>query len=154
MKRVNILLRVFAGAQDVLIISMPVQFVLVAMFDLPVVQLNFLYTTLFAVYGTLFTEYAGGRTIGKFLAKTKVVTMDGTKPSMLYIGLREMVKAMYLIPYVGWAVGIVSGCMMLFGQGRALHDIIGNTRVIYTWQERDMEEDEDVNANVQAGAYR
>ena len=139
MVRVNILLRICAGLLDAVIISMPVQLFLVSMFALPDAQVNFLYCTLFAVYGTLFTEYVNGRTLGKILAKTKVISSDGTKPEMLYIGLREMVKAMYLVPFVGWAVGIISGCMMLFGNGRTLHDIIGNTRVIYVWQETDVE---------------
>ena len=50
---------------------------------------------------------------------------------MLYTGLRELVKAMYFIPVVGWGAAAVSLVMMVVRRdGRMLHDMVGNTSVV------------------------
>ena len=63
------------------------------------------------------------------------------KPKVLYVGLRELVKCMYLIPIAGWAVGLVS-VVLLFVKGTTLHDMAGGTKVIFRWEEEDLEEAE------------
>ena len=86
------------------------------------------------------TEYCGV-TLGKFFGKLRVVDNNGGKPVLLYLGLRELAKSLYLIPYIGWGIGLVSFIMMLTRKdGRALHDFIGNTRIVYSWQLAELED--------------
>lgn len=45
---------------------------------------------------------------------------------------REISRLLYLIPYLGWVVGIVSFIVFLARKDhRALHDLIGGTVVLY-----------------------
>ena len=62
-----------------------------------------------------------------------VVDRTGTKATMLHVGLRELVRSMYLIPVIGWIAGLIS-VVMMFVKDRTLHDMVGNTQVIYRWQ--------------------
>lgn len=88
---------------------------------------------LWAVYGTLCCEITGGMTLGKYCGKMCVLDRDGTKPSIMYLGLRELTKAMYLQPLAGPVLMIVSLGMYLV-RGVTLHDLIGRTRVVYLGQ--------------------
>lgn len=135
MKRAsNVLLRILCGAVDFLIILVPIQFVMMGVFGVSSGQADLLFKLLFAVYGALLTEY-WGKTAGKYFGKLRVVDVSGRKPSIFYVGLRELTKALYLIPYAGWLLLLVSLVMMCVRKdGRTLHDLVGNTRVVYVWQ--------------------
>lgn len=135
------LLRLLCGLIDYILLLLPVQFVMLAVMQQEPSQVDFLFRLLFAVYGVLMIEYCDGATIGKRLGRLMVVDRSGAKATMLYVGLRELVRAMYLIPYIGWLAGIVS-IVMLLVKGQTLHDMVGNTRVIYRWQYESMEEQE------------
>lgn len=125
---------------DYLLLMLPVQLVLFGMLGVDVSQADFLFRLLLAVYGTLFVEYNHGATAGKMLGRLRVVDSTGGKPPILYVGLRELVKSMYLIPYVGWACGAVS-VVLLFWRGTTLHDLAGRTKVLFRWEDRPPEED-------------
>ena len=135
MKRAsNVLLRILCGLVDFLIIIVPIQFVMMGVFGVSSGQADLLFKLLFAVYGALLTEY-WGKTAGKYFGKLRVVDVSGSKPSIFYVGLREPTKALYLIPYAGWLLLLVSLVMMCVRKdGRTLHDLVGNTRVVYVWQ--------------------
>lgn len=135
MKRAsNVLLRVLCGAVDFLIILVPVQFIMMGVFGVSSGQADLLFKLLFAVYGALLTEY-WGKTIGKYFGKLRTVDASGVKPSIFYVGLRELTKTLYLIPYAGWLLLLISLIMMCIRKdGRTLHDLVGNTKVVYVWQ--------------------
>ena len=131
MRKANVFLRILATVIDIIIIIVPIQFIMMGVFGVSMRQAEFFFQILFAVYGTLLIEY-WGLTLGKYFAKLKVVDASGTKPTLMYVGLRELTKSMYFIPWIGWFLGVASGIMMLVRQdGRTLHDFIGKTRVIY-----------------------
>lgn len=133
-KASNVLLRILCAAVDFIIILVPVQFVMMGIFNVSTRQADLLFQLLFAVYGTLATEYFG-KTLGKYLGRLRVVDTSGQKPVMLYLGLRELSKALYLVPYAGLVLLAVSGVMMAVRKdGRALHDLVGNTQVVFAWQ--------------------
>ncbi|MDC7291682.1 RDD family protein [Blautia schinkii] len=133
-KASNVLLRILCAAVDFIIILVPIQFVMMGIFNVSTRQADLLFQLLFAVYGTLATEYFG-KTFGKYLGKLRVVDTSGQKPVMLYLGLRELSKALYLVPYAGLVLLAVSGMMMVVRKdGRALHDLVGNTQVVFAWQ--------------------
>lgn len=128
------LLRVLCGIVDFMIVMLPIQFVMMGVFQVSSSQADLLFKLLYAVYGALAAQYLG-MTLGKYFGRLKVVDISGEKPAMLYMGLRELGKTMYFIPYAGWGIGMVSLVMMLVRKdGRTLHDLIGNTRVVYRWQ--------------------
>lgn len=140
MKKNREIIRILCSVVDFLIIMVPIQFIMMGVFQVSVRQADLLFQLLFAVYGTLLTEYMG-MTIGKYFGRLKVTDISGIKPAMLYVGLRELTKAIYFIPYIGWAIGFISIMMMLIREdGRTLHDFVGNTTVVYSWQiEREKE---------------
>lgn len=130
MKKTVVLLRILCTFLDAILIMIPLQFLMMGVFRVPASQADLLYQFLFAVYGALFTEYIGG-TPGKYLGKLCCVDVSGAKAPILYTGLRELVKSMYFIPVIGWLAAAVSIVMMTVRKdGRTLHDLAGNTKVI------------------------
>lgn len=127
--------RLLCALIDYLILMLPVQFVLLFWIKTNALSADFLFRLLFAVYGVLMIEYNNGATLGKMIGRLKVVDRAGGKPTVLYTGLRELIRAMYLIPIVGWAAGLVS-TVMLFVKGTTLHDMAGNSRVICRWEDK------------------
>jgi len=143
-KKMKEILRVLAAVIDLFIIMLPVQFIMIGVFQVSDRQAEFFFCVLSAVYGTLAVEYTN-MTLGKYFGKLRVVDNSGGTLSILYVGLRELTKAMYFIPYIGWFIGVLSAFMMFIRQDkRALHDIIGNTKVVYDRQyEQDLNEREE-----------
>lgn len=127
------ILRLFCGLIDYLLLLLPVQLVMLGVMQMDPLQVDLLFRLLFAVYGVLMIEYNNGATVGKSLGRLMVVDRTGTKATMLYVGLRELVRSMYLIPVVGWIAGLIS-VVMMFVKDQTLHDMVGNTQVIYRWQ--------------------
>ena len=127
-------MRLLCAVIDELILMVPVQFVLLAWIQTNALSADFLFRLLFAVYGVLMVEYNNGATLGKKIGRLKVVDRAGGKPPVLYVGLRELIRAMYLIPVAGWIAGLISTILM-FAAGTTLHDMAGNTRVIFRWEE-------------------
>ena len=127
------ILRLFCGLIDYLLLLLPVPLVMLGVMQMDPLQVDLLFRLLFAVYGVLMIEYNNGATVGKSLGRLMVVDRTGTKATMLYVGLRELVRSMYLIPVVGWIAGLIS-VVMMFVKDQTLHDMVGNTQVIYRWQ--------------------
>lgn len=142
-KRVLIkaMMRLGCALADYLILLLPVQLVMLGIMQLNSSSVDFLFRLLFAVYGVLMIEYNRGATLGKLVGKLMVVDRSGVKATMMYVGLRELVRSMYLIPVVGWIAGAVS-IVMMFVNGRTLHDMVGNTQVVFRWEYEAPEEEE------------
>lgn len=122
-------LRLLCAAIDYLLLMLPVQLVMFGIMGVGAGSVDFLFRLLFAVYGVVMIEYFHGATVGKYLGKLMVVDRTGGKAPMLYVGLRELVRSMYLIPVAGWIFGLIS-TVMLFWRGQTLHDLAGRTAVI------------------------
>lgn len=138
MKKTVVILRALCGLLDAMVVMIPLQFIMIGIFQVSAAQADVLYKFLFAVYGALFTEYMGG-TPGKYLGRLCCEDINGGKAPILYTGLRELVKSMYFIPVIGWSAAAVSLIMMAVRKdGRTLHDMVGNTRVVCqrTWEGR------------------
>lgn len=134
------MMRLACALIDYLLLLLPVQLVMLGVMQLEASSVDFLFRLLFAVYGVLMIEYNKGATIGKSFGKLMVVDRTGTKATMMYVGLRELIRSMYMIPLAGWIAGAIS-IVMMFANGRTLHDMVGNTQVIYRWEYEPMEED-------------
>lgn len=134
------LMRLGSALIDYLLLLLPVQLIMLGVMQLSASSVDLLFRLLFAVYGVLMIEYNKGATLGKKFAKLMVVDRSGAKATMLYAGLRELVRSMYMIPVAGWIAGAIS-VVMMFVNGRTLHDMVGNTQVIYCWEYEPMEED-------------
>ena len=139
-KWIRAVLRLGGAVIDYLLLLLPVQLVMLGYMRLDANQVDFLFRLLLAVYGVLMVEYNRGATIGKLFGKLMVVDRSGAKATMMYVGLRELVKSMYLIPVAGWIACAIS-IVMMFLSGRTLHDMVGNTQVIFRWENEPMEEE-------------
>lgn len=133
MKRVNGLIRILSSMIDLLIVFIPVFFVMIMVFHVTDSQAELLMKLLFAVYSVLFMEYTKGYTIGKYFGKIIVVTEDGLKPTLTEYGMRELIKTLYFIPWIGWFLAFLSTLLLFFGKGKTIHDRIAKTTVIYLW---------------------
>lgn len=138
---IKALLRLGCGLIDYLLLLLPVQLVMLGAMGLEPSGVDLLFRLLLAVYGVLMIEYNNGATVGKSLGRLMVIDRTGTKATMMYVGLRELVRSMYLIPVAGWIAGLIS-TVMLFVNGRTLHDMVGSTQVIFRWEYEPMEEEE------------
>jgi uncharacterized RDD family membrane protein YckC len=141
MKKVNGIIRILSFLIDYIIIAFPVIFIMLMYFKLSEVQVELLFQLLLAVYGALFMEYMNGATLGKRFGKIKVVTIEDTTPTLVEYGMRELVKTIYFFPIVGWALAIVSIIMLFFKDGRTIHDRIAKTKVIYIWNQVEIEDE-------------
>lgn len=131
MKKPKIVLRILCGVLDGMIVMIPIQMVMLGIFGVSSRQADLLFQLLFAVYGTLLTEY-WGQTAGKYFGRLCIQDAGGGKAPVLYVGIRELAKALYIIPVFGWTACAVSIVMMIVRKdGRTLHDFAGNTRVVY-----------------------
>lgn len=138
---IKALLRLGCGLIDYLLLLLPVQLVMLGAMGLEPSGVDLLFRLLLAVYGVLMIEYNNGATVGKSLGRLMVIDRTGTKATMMYVGLRELVRSMYLIPVAGWIAGLIS-TVMLFVNGRTLHDMVGSTQVIFRWEYEPIEEEE------------
>ena len=73
-----------------------------------------------------------GQTIGKKVAKTRIVTMDGRVPSMVDLVAKRYAffSLISLIPVVGAFLSIINVLFIFGRERRCLHDLVAGTRVI------------------------
>lgn len=105
----------------------------------PNIDLEFVSTLILTLVGFAFDIginwkflYTSGQTIGKKVAKTRVVTLDGRLPSMFDLVLKRyaVFTLIVLIPVVGTPLTLIN-ILFIFGrERRCLHDLIAGTRVI------------------------
>jgi len=133
MKKTSGLIRLLSAIIDLIVVSTPVIFVMIGIFRVSVSEAELLLKLLLAVYGVLFMEYMDGATPAKRIGKIKVISVDGTKPTLLEYGMREMVKSLYFVPWIGWLMCLIRIAMLFIGSGRTIHDLVGKTKVVYVW---------------------
>lgn len=101
--------------------------------------INIGYTVLFTIfYFIVFISIqwkflnATGQTIGKKVAKTRIVTMDGKKPPIGdLVGKRyAFVSVISIIPVVGGVLSLVDALMVFKSDRRCLHDLVAGTQVV------------------------
>lgn len=86
-----------------------------------------LVATMYCVYPVA----AGGRTLGMAIVGLRVVRPDGTS-----VGNREAVVRLLALPLSFLTLGIGFLLILFRRDGRALHDLIGRTSVVYGWDAR------------------
>lgn len=142
MRKPGAVLRILCGFLDGLIIMVPIQMVMMGIFGVSTGQAELFFQILSAVYGALLTEY-WGQSVGKYFGRLRCIDVNGGKAPILYIGIRELVKSLYIVPVFGWiALGISLIMLCLREDGRMLHDFVGNTRVVYSFEVSAEEEKE------------
>lgn len=128
-----LLLRILCGSIDVLLVMLPVQLLMMGVMAVDATTASYFFLILLAVYSAVCEDSLGGATLGKYFGKLCVADRDGGRAPMLYLGLREMVKATYFLPRFGWIIAAASLIFYLL-KGETLHDAAGRTRVITRWQ--------------------
>jgi len=102
-------------------------------------KLSFGYTTVFTIFHFIVFMAiqwkflnATGQTIGKKVAKTRIVTMDGKKPVIGdLVGKRyAFVSLISIVPVVGGVLSLVDALMVFKSDRRCLHDLVAGTQVV------------------------
>ncbi|MBN1788612.1 MAG: RDD family protein [Sedimentisphaerales bacterium] len=88
------------------------------------------YIVFLAVHGYLLSKY--GQTVGKKVAGTKIVDMDGNiLPLAKVVGMRYMIVGIIcMIPVIGAIFGLVNVLFIFKEDKRCIHDLIAGTRVV------------------------
>ena len=75
---------------------------------------------------------ATGQTIGKKVAKTRIVSMAGKKPEVTDLIYKRyaFVSLISLIPVVGGVLTLVDALMVFKKDRRCLHDLVAGTQVV------------------------
>ncbi|PAB01429.1 RDD family protein [Enterococcus canintestini] len=124
MKYLLFIQRILATMIDLIIVYIPISFivnVVVTGYFTPTI----LSGVLFTIYSVVAIHSFQGQTIGKYFAKIQVIDVG---KSMMNDSIREVIKLIYFIPFLGLIVGGLSiGCYFI--QGKFLHDIIGKSKV-------------------------
>jgi uncharacterized RDD family membrane protein YckC len=84
-----------------------------------------------AVLYCVYPVAAGGRTLGMAIVGLRVLRPNGTP-----VGGREAVVRLLALPLSFLTLGIGFLLILLRRDGRALHDLIGRTSVVYGWDAR------------------
>ena len=80
-----------------------------------------------AIVNLVFLPMASGQTLGKLLTGLRIVSIDGTSPSVGSIALRQTFGYLLVVLTLGLSFFI----SFFSRKGRALHDYIAGTVVIY-----------------------
>lgn len=70
-----------------------------------------------------------GQTIGKMFSRQQVVFNGVEEQSLLLVGVREVAKMLYFLPYIGLVILLVSVILSFFGKGKMIHDFIAQSVV-------------------------
>lgn len=83
-----------------------------------------------AVQGFLIAS--SGQSIGKKVAGTRIVKLDGSLPGLVhgYLLRGALVYLIGLVPYLGRFFGLVDACFIFRQDRRCIHDLIASTRVV------------------------
>ena len=81
------------------------------------------------VYATLMLAFHYGQTVGKEVARVRVVAEDGAPVGVGRAFGREVVKAVFGVTVVVWIVDVLWPLWQ--PENRALHDLIAGTRVVH-----------------------
>ena len=136
------LLRLLCGLVDFIIITVVCQIVFIGLFGMPMDSIAPLVLTMmvFCIYNGLFVRYMHGQTPGKAVGRLVVIDAEFPpsemqKPEFHALLLREACKALYLVPVVGWAIGLAAIVMIIFKR-EPLHDKVGKTTVIFVGRKK------------------
>ncbi len=72
------------------------------------------------------------QTVGKKLMGVRIARLDGRKASFGAIIFIRMLAffILTLIPFVGWAIGVINYCFIFRSDRRMLHDLLAGTVVL------------------------
>ena len=75
---------------------------------------------------------ATGQTLGKKMAKTRIVTMNGKKPEVTDLAFKRyaFVAMINLIPVIGGVLSLVDVVLVFKADRRCLHDMVAGTKVV------------------------
>ena len=79
------------------------------------------------IVNLVFLPMASGQSLGKMLTGIRIVSIDGTSPSVSSIALRQTLGYLFVLTSLGLSFFI----SFFSRKGRALHDYIAGTVVIY-----------------------
>lgn len=88
---------------------------------------GWLVAILVAISNLVLLPIYSGQTLGKIVTRLRIVNTDGSMPSLMAVALRQTVG--YFLTLVSFGAGFLVTCFSR--KGRALHDYLAGTMVIY-----------------------
>jgi uncharacterized RDD family membrane protein YckC len=88
---------------------------------------GWLIAVLVAISNMILLPMFSGQTLGKIVTRLRVVNVDGTAPALGAMALRQTLG--YFFTFATFGLGFIFAC--LNANGRALHDYVSGTMVIY-----------------------
>ncbi|MFC6165018.1 RDD family protein [Lactiplantibacillus dongliensis] len=134
MRNKYVQLRILAGLIDVIVVYVPTVILAILFLKANFRTADIIGQLGFVVYNIVLITSNHGQTLGKKIAREYVLVNDELPDKALIAGIREVTKAIYFLPFVGWIFGILSITLCFF-KGRMLHDYFGNSEVVL---EKDM----------------
>lgn len=129
MKTKYVQLRLLAGLIDVIVVYVPTVILAVLLLHANFRTADIIGQLGFVVYNILLITGNQGQTLGKKIAREYVLVNDEIPNKALIAGIREVTKAIYFLPFVGWLFGVIS-IVVCFFTGRMIHDYFGNSEVV------------------------
>ncbi|WP_318764758.1 RDD family protein [Lactiplantibacillus carotarum] len=122
-------LRVLAGLIDVIVVYVPVVVLAILFLHANFRTADILGQLGFVIYNIILITSNQGQTLGKKIGREYVLVNDEMPNKALIAGIREVTKAIYFLPFVGWLFGLISIILCAF-TGRMIHDYFGNSTVV------------------------
>ncbi len=97
-----------------------------------IINIGWLVTILLLLTNFIVLPLISGQTFGKLFSGLRIVTANGTKPSLFSLFLRHLIG--YPLSLLLFGLGFL--LPILNEQGRALHDFLAGTVVVYGKQSR------------------
>lgn len=138
------IMRLLCAFIDYVLVMFPVQFVMLYVMQIELSSVDFLFRLLLAVYGLLMVEYNKARRWGRCLT-AQSHGQDWRETSGALRRPAGACEVHVPHPHRGWAAGLISTVMLLL-KGTTLHDMAGNTKVIFRWEEEDLEDAEEAGS--------
>ncbi|GFH41561.1 hypothetical protein Hs30E_01120 [Lactococcus hodotermopsidis] len=126
MKKLLFIQRILAALIDLISVYVPFLILVNVMFADSSALTNLLPAVIFVVYNSVAVNSFGGQTLGKHFAK---LTVKKSSLNLMTESVREAVKILYFLPFVG-GVFILVSCFIYVRKGQFLHDVIGCSEVV------------------------
>ncbi len=124
-----VVVRALAGLIDLIIVYVPAVILFSLWFHVATRWAELLAQLLFLAYNVAAVSTFHGQTIGKYFARLRVDTRRLVSDNVLFVGMREMTKLLFLTPVIGVPLGLLN-LLLALATGRMLEDFVGQSDVV------------------------
>ena len=99
-----------------------------------VLKINLIFSAFFGfsaflIYNIFFSFIFKNKTLGMFVARLQIINYDGHPAQQGKITMRMFVYTIYIIPFIGWFLTIVSFFSLFFNRGMSIVDLLSKSQI-------------------------